>query len=460
MTGLSTLRACLLGTSCLLAASAAHADTYNYDELGNVRQIQNDKGVRTYTFDEVNRLKTESGLAGVRTHTYDPNSNRLNDGAPSPTTASFAPASDRIATLNGVTVTLDAAGNLLGDGTYTYAWNDAGQLLSVSKAGQLVAKYYYDYKGRRTRKATTAIAPQGAQVFVYHYDASDHLIGETLGDATPLRTYVWLNDQPNAVIEHPALSTPQRTLYLQVDHLGTPRLAKDSTGKIQWRWDSDGYGSTAADEDPDGDGKKTTINLRFAGQYYDVESGLHYNWNRYYSPRLGRYISSDPIGVEGGGNTYGYVGGTPLSYFDVLGLSPMSPTEIAQIIKDNNHSPLSNEMVMCLMWQESGFDPDVENDGARGLMQIRKNQALAQVNKKSGPFAWQDLFDPSTNTEVGTLYLNWVSQRPGDLDRNIQRRYGTGDDYPVAKMRQCEKCLQETCSKDGDVKKCLAKVHR
>lgn len=144
---------------------------------------------------------------------------------------------------------------------------------------------------------------------MYHYDASDHLIGETLGDAMPLRTYVWLNDQPNAVIEHPAVSTPQHTLFLQVDLLGTPRLAKDSTGKIQWRWDSDGYGSTAAEEDPDGDGKKTTINLRFPGQYYDQESGLFYNWNRYYSPRLGRYISSNPIGIEGGGNTYGYVGG-------------------------------------------------------------------------------------------------------------------------------------------------------
>lgn len=123
-----------------------------------------------------------------------------------------------------------------------------------------------------------------------------------------------------AVMEHAALGTPPRTLYLQLDHLDTPRLAKDAAGTIHWRWDSDGYGSAAATEDPDGNGKTTVINLRFPGQYYDQESGLHYNWNRYYSPRLGRYISSDPIGIEGGGNSYTYVEGNPISGTDTLGL--------------------------------------------------------------------------------------------------------------------------------------------
>lgn len=162
---------------------------------------------------------------------------------------------------------------------------------------------------------------------------------------------VWLNDQPNAVIEHPAVSTPQRTLFLQVDHLGTPRLAKDSTGKIQWRWDSDGYGSTAAEEDPDGDGKKTTINLRFPGQYYDQESGLFYNWNRYYSPRLGRYISSDPIGIEGGGNTYAYVEGNPMSFSDPLGLKTFMCTKPLHGLGD----PWGPRMYPESRWNPSPF---------------------------------------------------------------------------------------------------------
>lgn len=87
-----------------------------------------------------------------------------------------------------------------------------------------------------------------------------------------------------------------------------------------WRWESDAFGTTIPMQDPDGDGQATLINLRFPGQYYDAESKLHYNWNRYYDPLLGRYISSDPIGLEGGLNTFGYVNQTPLISIDPFGL--------------------------------------------------------------------------------------------------------------------------------------------
>ncbi|WP_296413050.1 RHS repeat-associated core domain-containing protein [Zoogloea sp.] len=316
---LTTLTAAL--SACLLLAGPLRADSYLYDELGNVRSRSNDRGTVTYTYDEINRLQNESGYTGTRAHTYDANTNRTSNGAPTGmTTATFAANSNRLATINGVAVTLDAAGNLTQEGSYTYGWNEAGLLQTVSKAGSLVATYTYDHRNRRTRKVTTPAAPQGAQTVVYHYDQADRLIGETRGDGTPLRTYVWLEERPMVVMEHAALSTPPRTLYLQRDHLDTPRLAKDAAGTIHWRWDSDGYGSAAATEDPDGNGKVTVINLRFPGQYYDQESGLHYNWNRYYSPRMGRYISSDPIGIEGGGNSYSYVNGNPLSYTDPEGL--------------------------------------------------------------------------------------------------------------------------------------------
>jgi RHS repeat-associated protein len=77
---------------------------------------------------------------------------------------------------------------------------------------------------------------------------------------------------------------------------------------------------TLPNEDPDQDGITTTVNLRFPGQYYDQESTLHYNWNRYYDPRTGRYIASDPIGIDGGLNTYGYVRNNALRWTDEAGL--------------------------------------------------------------------------------------------------------------------------------------------
>ncbi|MBC3919506.1 hypothetical protein H8L32_18610 [Undibacterium sp. CY18W] len=104
------------------------------------------------------------------------------------------------------------------------------------------------------------------------------------------------------------------------DHLGTPRVITDDTGSEVWRWDSTPFGETLANEQPASSTKKFTYNIRFPGQYFDAETNLHYNYFRDYDPQTGRYIQSDPIGLAGGLNTYGYVEGNPVRYFDALGL--------------------------------------------------------------------------------------------------------------------------------------------
>jgi RHS repeat-associated protein len=114
--------------------------------------------------------------------------------------------------------------------------------------------------------------------------------------------------------------------YIQSDHLNTPRTVTDAQQRVIWNWDyQDPFGANAPSQDPDGDGKPYTLNLRFPGQYFDAETGLHYNYFRDYDPSTGRYLQSDPIGLVGGMNLYGNVGGMPIRFVDPYGLDVGEP---------------------------------------------------------------------------------------------------------------------------------------
>lgn len=123
----------------------------------------------------------------------------------------------------------------------------------------------------------------------YVYGLNGLLYGEYTNAGALIREYVYLNDAPLAQID---TGTPEVLTYLHPDHLGTPRYGTNTGGTQVWAANADAFGVGT----PSG---SATVNLRMPGQYYDSESGLFYNWNRYYSPAIGRYISSDPIGQEG-----------------------------------------------------------------------------------------------------------------------------------------------------------------
>jgi RHS repeat-associated protein len=134
----------------------------------------------------------------------------------------------------------------------------------------------------------------------------------------------------------PAITVPTtqtNVYYIHNDHLGTPRAMTDANKKVVWRWDSDPFGNTAANDDPDNDGVKVSMNLRFAGQYFDQESGLHYNYHRYYDPLTGRYVTSDPIGLAGGLNTFGYANANPIHYSDPYGLAAQPAPNPGPVIR-------------------------------------------------------------------------------------------------------------------------------
>ncbi|MGH8671027.1 MAG: RHS repeat-associated core domain-containing protein, partial [Burkholderiales bacterium] len=161
----------------------------------------------------------------------------------------------------------------------------------------------------------------------YFYDLNGRLIGEFDDTGALARAYIWLGDTPVALLTAAGLLDP---LYIHADHLNTPRVITDQNQRVVWRWDNtEPFGTNVADEDPDGDGTKVTCNLRFPGQYFDKETGNHYNYFRDYDPAIGRYIEADPVGITTTSrptpttrlnHLFGYVDSNPLSWVDPLGL--------------------------------------------------------------------------------------------------------------------------------------------
>ena len=107
----------------------------------------------------------------------------------------------------------------------------------------------------------------------------------------------------------------QKLYYYHLDHLGTPQEVSDHQGNIVWSGNYRAYGSLAVAQE-----NAVENHLRFQGQYFDDESGLHYNRFRYYDPQVGRFINQDPIGLAGGMNNYQYVP-NPVSWIDPFGLT-------------------------------------------------------------------------------------------------------------------------------------------
>jgi len=160
---------------------------------------------------------------------------------------------------------------------------------------------------------------------------------------------VYLYSIPVAVIQQGVFYT------VHTDQLDTPRAISDPQGVTVWRWEGEPFGVTLADEDPDGDGVKFVFNGRFSGQYYDDETGLYYNYHRYYDPATGRYITSDPIGLAGGLNTYIYVTENPLAFVDRVGLKVDTNGIVLLNKKVVNQLELLNSKLIELGYDDNCF---------------------------------------------------------------------------------------------------------
>ena len=119
----------------------------------------------------------------------------------------------------------------------------------------------------------------------------------------------------------------EQVYYIQTDQINTPRQVVDASSNVVWQWDNiDPFGNNLPNQDPNGSGTRFIFNLRFTGQYSDVETGTYYNFYRDYDPSIGRYIQSDLVGLGGGSlSTYAYTGNNPIARFDPDGLQAYNP---------------------------------------------------------------------------------------------------------------------------------------
>jgi RHS repeat-associated protein len=200
----------------------------------------------------------------------------------------------------------DNSDRITSDGVYSYAYNPLGRLIKVEQGTTTVAEYAYDPFGRRIKKTVSGTTTH------FHHDLQGRLIAETAGDGTPLRDYVYQNGNLVVIKLH---GTQAGMYYVISDHLGTPQQIVDSTGTVVWKAAFLPFGKAQILTET------ITNNIRFPGQYFDAETGLHYNWNRYYDPETSRYLTADPIGLTGGLNLYAYVGGDPVNGIDPWGLT-------------------------------------------------------------------------------------------------------------------------------------------
>ena len=167
--------------------------------------------------------------------------------------------------------------------------------------------YTYNASGQRVSKTVEG----EITFFIYQLDGS--LLAELDVNGNTVVDYIYLEGKPVAQVR-PQSSGTDDTAYIHADHIGAPKAATNQSGEVIWQIKTTPFGEVYSETGA------LVQNQRFPGQYADQESGYAYNYFRDYDSSLGRYIQSDPIGLEGGLNTYGYVGGSPVNYSDPYGL--------------------------------------------------------------------------------------------------------------------------------------------
>ncbi|MEO1456698.1 MAG: RHS repeat-associated core domain-containing protein, partial [Pseudomonadota bacterium] len=204
---------------------------------------------------------------------------------------------------------------------FSYLYNQANRLAEVrhgvpGAAQTTVGRYVYNALGQQVVRRNTAFGAEEKTISVH--DLQGRRIAEydkhpTTGALTLLREYLWLDGwTPFAVVEG------GQVYFLAWDTIGRPVAAFDSLGQAVWKATYAPFGALETVEVDTNAIERPA--LRFPGQWFQAEHGLHQNWFRDYDPNTGRYLQADPLGLVDGPSVYGYAGQRPSKFLDPEGL--------------------------------------------------------------------------------------------------------------------------------------------
>ncbi|MFE3850487.1 putative T7SS-secreted protein [Streptomyces griseorubiginosus] len=335
---------------------------YTYRPDGNLTAIDDLNGTRHFDLDAAGRVTAVHAANWTETYAYDEAGNQTAASWPTehPGSESTGPreyVGTRITRAGRVRYENDEAGRITlrqktrlsrKPDTWRYEWDAEDRLTAVTTPDGTRWRYRYDPLGRRIAKQR--LSPDDESVLEqvdFTWDGTTLCEQTTSSPSVPHQvTLTWDHQGLHPLSQTERITAADasqdeidsRFFAIVTDLVGTPTELIDESGDIAWRTRSTLWGTTAWATD-----STAYTPLRFPGQYYDPETGLHYNYFRHYDPETARYLTPDPLGLEAAPNPVAYVR-NPHTWSDPLGLSPQGCKDAVNGYRKQTDHPMSQRM--------------------------------------------------------------------------------------------------------------------